>query len=83
MTLVLLAVVGTLPLVVITALLGSGGVSTRKAASRTEPSAAPGSGKTLVPLRRASRDLVSTGVPKKKIQRVAATELRLIVKGAK
>lgn len=83
MTLLLLAVVGTLPLVVVIALLGSGGVSTSTALSGTKPSAVPGSEKTLAPLRRALRDVVFSGMPKKKIKRLAAAELRLIVKGAK
>jgi hypothetical protein len=74
MTLVFLVAIGTLPLVLVTALLGSNMCSST---ARVNQEA------MFVPLRCALRDLVASGMPKERIVRVAAAELRLIAKGAK
>jgi hypothetical protein len=98
MTVVSLAVIATLPVVLVTALVGATGASTRavigtvsKTASTgpwtgttltgTETSAGPD--EMLGPLRRALRDLASSGMPKEKIERLAAAELRLLARGTK
>jgi hypothetical protein len=75
MTLGLLAVIATLPLVLVTALLGSTGGST-SALIRTRTGAEPGA----EPIR-ASRDLGSSEVTKKRMVRLAMTSDTLLESG--
>jgi hypothetical protein len=98
MTVVSLAVIATLPMVLVTALVGATGASTGALIRTVSKTASIGTltGTTLTgtktsakademlgPLRRALRDLASSGMPAEKVERLSAAEIRVLARGAK